>query len=717
MSTLVLNQEQRFVLETKHTAYVFDIHTEGHLQHIYWGEKLAARKDYERLKAFVVPHSSFEATRGVMGYDYIPWGELVYSEPTLKVSNSSGERGFEWVYDGYETTTLPNQAERLEIRLKDNQERYKISLFYDIYREYDMIGRSQKITNTAEEAFKIEAARSLQVSFLPGQEYQFSHLSGKWVGEFQLVREPLTEGRKTIDSRRGSTSHQANPWFAIDTGATEDTGDVWFGHFAYSGNWDIHAEKDTHGFVHLAGGVNDFDFSITLAKEETYETPVFFIGFSSSGFTKMSQLAHRFQQEVILPEPNRSKLRKVLYNSWEATYFDVSAKEQMRLADQAADLGCEMFVVDDGWFGERHADNAGLGDWYVNKDKFPQGLNPLIEKVNARGMDFGIWVEPEMVNEDSDLFRSHPDWVYQFAGKSLTKARNQLVLNFGKQEVRDYILQSMEQLLEHHSIRFIKWDMNRAVSEPGNVRKQSGTVVPTASAVHQQSLWVDHVEGLYQVIDQLKKKYPDVLIETCSGGGGRVDLGILQRTDQFWTSDNTDAFDRLAIQYGCSYAYNAKAMMCWVTDSPNWLNQRKVPLSYRFHSAMMGSLGIGGNLDQWSEEEKEEAASWINYYKEIRSTVQEGLQYRLTPPDGKAQFTAMQYVSQEKDHAVAVLMEHGLTYGPHPVHVRLKGLSPEAVYQDNKGFQATGSYFMKAGIQWDLKEHYQSEIYELTKLS
>ncbi|SES30440.1 alpha-galactosidase [Salipaludibacillus aurantiacus] len=729
MGIYVCRDEKRFVLETANTAYIFDRQDDGHLQHVYWGKKMPYKEDYEACIPHVIPHSSFEATRGVMGYEFIPWGEMVYSEPTLKVSNASGERGFEWIFDSYKIDER-EEGTRLTVTLKEaGTNRYGVELIYDLYDTFDIIGRSQKVFNYSGEPLTLEAARSLQTAFNPGKDYYFSHLAGKWTGEFQLIREPLTEGRKTIDSRRGSTSHQANPWFAIDTGANEDDGDVWFGHFAYSGNWDIHVEKDAFGFVQVCGGLNDFDFSVALSEGESFETPVFFAGYTGDGFTGMSHLAHRFQRENILPPKHRGELRKVLYNSWEATYFDVSEAEQKRLADKAAAIGCELFVVDDGWFGERHSDQAGLGDWYVNREKFPRGLTPLIDHVHGLGMDFGIWVEPEMVNEDSELFRAHPDWVYQFSGKKKTEARNQLVLNLGKKEVRHYIQGWLDDLLQHHDIRFIKWDMNRAISEPGNVRQiHGGAMAHTEGAAEQQKLWLDHVEGLYEVMDGIKEKYPHVVVETCSGGGGRIDLGVLQRTDQFWTSDNTDAVDRLPIQYGCSYAYNAKAMMCWVTDSPNWLNQREVPLKYRFHSAMMGSLGIGGNLDQWNDVELAEAKKWIAEYKEIRATVQEGNQYRLAPAatrakgfghsvNGNEAVFAIQYVSEgTKEESVVFLLEQGIAYGPQKVRLQLKGLDPEALYEDNEGLRASGSYFMRHGIEWTPSEHYKSQLYRLKKV-
>jgi len=293
-----------------------------------------------------------------------------------------------------------------------------------------------------------------------------------------------------------------------------------------------------------------------------------------------------------------------------------------KLAEKAASLGVELFVLDDGWFGERNDDTAGLGDWYVNKKKFPHGLTSLISYVNELGMDFGLWVEPEMVNKNSNLYNLHPDWVYHFPNRLRSESRNQLVLNLAKKEVVEYIYDFMNTLLGAYNIKFIKWDMNRPFSEPG---------WSEASKFQQQEIWVCHVQGLYQILDRLRRKYPEVIFESCSGGGGRIDLGILQRTDQVWVSDNTDAFDRLKIQEGFSYAYPPKIMMSWVTDSPNWLNQRKLSLEYRFNVAMMGSLGIGGNLNNWSKNEIKLAKEKVIQYKKIRETIQHGDQYRLLP--------------------------------------------------------------------------------------
>ena len=319
---------------------------------------------------------------------------------------------------------------------------------------------------------------------------------------------------------------------------------------------------------------------------------------------------HRFELTKIVPQAPKPKVRPVLYNSWEATEMNVDEPGQVALAEKAASIGTERFVMDDGWFGQRKTDHAGLGDWYVNPQKFPNGLKPLIDKVHALGMDFGLWVEPEMVNPDSDLYRKHPDWVINFTGRPRTEGRTQLVLNLARPDVRAYVFNFLDKILTDNQISFLKWDYNRNWAEPG---------WPAVAPEEQQKIYVQFTLNLYSILDELRAKHPGVEIETCSGGGGRVDLGIFAHTDEAWTSDNTDPFDRLSIQHGFSQAYSPGLMMAWVTDSPHWLNARTTSIEYRFLSSMQGSLGVGANLNKWQPADFAAAKSMITAYKDIRS--------------------------------------------------------------------------------------------------
>jgi alpha-galactosidase len=403
----------------------------------------------------------------------------------------------------------------------------------------------------------------------------------------------------------------------------------------------------------------------------------------------------------------------VLYNSWEATEFNVSESRQKELADKAGKLGVELFVIDDGWFGKRNNDRAGLGDWFPNAEKFPNGLKPLIDYVNQLGMDFGLWVEPEMVNRDSNLYRAHPDWVMNFPDRPRSELRNQLVLNLARDDVTEYIFNVLDKLATQYKIRYFKWDMNRTFSEPGWPEQAPGD---------QRKLWVKYVLNLYNIMDRLRAKHPNLEIESCSGGGGRIDLGILKRVDEFWTSDNTEAFDRLRIQEGFSQAYAAKFMSAWVTDVPN-TNGRSTPLQYRFLVAMQGALGIGANLNKWSEEDSRLAKQMIALDKRIRDTVQLGSLYRLLSPRTN-DVTANEYVSSDGAQAVLFAFRHSQEYDTPPPTIQLRGLDARAVYKlesidgklIDKRPELSGAYLMESGLNLNLRGDFDSTAVMLDRI-
>src|SRR6185369_311136 len=437
-----------------------------------------------------------------------------------------------------------------------------VELHYSVDAATGVLGRSAVIVNRTKAPLTIEQAAAASWNLPAGNDYRLRYLSGRWAAEWTLNEQNVAPGKTVLESRRGSTGHQNSPWFAIERGESrdEETGEVWFGALAWSGSWSISVEQDQLRQVRVIGGFNAFDFAYRLAPGEKLTTPEFYGGYSHDGVGGASRLLHRFEVSRILPLAPYPRPRPVVYNSWEATEFKVNEPGQEALAEKAASIGVERFVMDDGWFGQRKDDHAGLGDWYVNKDKFPNGLKPLIDKVHAVGMDFGLWVEPEMVNPDSDLYRKHPDWVLNFPGRPRTELRNQLVLNLARNDVRDYVLGFLDDLLKQNDIAFLKWDYNRNWSEPG---------WDAAATEDQKKVYVAYVENLYSILRELRARHPKVEIESCSGGGGRVDLGIMHLTDEIWTSDNTDPFDRLSMQDGFTYAYTPGIMMAWVTDSPN----------------------------------------------------------------------------------------------------------------------------------------------------
>ena len=612
---LFLKKQKLWVLQAGEGTYAFGVNERGELQHLYWGKRMGA-EDFGG--AHSLPEwSAFDLSTTTTPQEYPGWGAGLYVEPALKITFANGNREVVLHYLEHQI-----KNDNLEITLKDEGSPLLVHLHYRAYADSGIIERSTRIENRTSEAVTLESAQSAAWTLPPDRSYQFHYLTGRWAGEWQLQSEKLLVGKRVIESRRGSTGVEANPWFAIDRSSDTDEshGPVWFGELGWSGSWRFTIERTSSDQCRVVGGFNPFDFSYRLAPGESLETPPFFAGFTDAGLGEASRILHRFQLEQILPGHPHARTRPVLYNSWEATEFNVDEAGQMALAEKAARLGVERFVVDDGWFGQRNNDHAGLGDWYVNPQKFPHGLKPLIDRVHTLGMDFGLWVEPEMVNPDSDLYRKHPDWVMNFPGRPRTQGRNQLVLNLARDDVKEYVFTWLDRLVTDNDIALLKWDYNRNWSEPG---------WPEAPLADQKKIWVRYVQNLYDILDHLRSKHPRLEIEGCSGGGARVDLGMLRRVDQVWPSDNTDALDRLTIQYGFTEAYTPHVMMAWVTDVPNGIDGRVTPLTFRFLVAMTGSLGIGGNLNKWTDDEIDVAAKMIAFYKQIRATVQDGSLFRL----------------------------------------------------------------------------------------
>lgn len=662
----VLEAAKILELRTKNSSYVFGVNENGTVQHLYWGEPVEAAECADLLR--LRHHSSFDAEVNREREEYGGWGGTLYAEPCLKVKFQNGVRDLRLRYEGYEVGSRM-AADDLIVRLRDEYYRLRVELRYRVIEKYDLIERSVTIVNEEDVPVRIDQVMAAAWSAPAEPFVRLTHVTGRWAGEYQLRRAPLTEGKKVLESRQGFTGAHANPWFALDDGkADELSGNVWFGALGWSGNWKIVLESSTFGQVRVVGGVNDFDGAFTLGPGESYTSPVFTGGFVSGGFGEMSRNLHNYQRDYVLPG---SRERKVLYNSWEATEFAVNVREQIELAKQAARIGAERFVVDDGWFGARHSDRAGLGDWQVNPQKFPNGLQELIDKVKRLGMDFGLWVEPESVNPDSELYRKHPDWVYQFPMREGTLLRNQLMLNLGKPEVKAFVLEFMTDLLSTYDIAFIKWDMNRTITEPGAVPLREHA---------EESVWIKHVDHLYEIWAELRRRFPRVEFETCAGGGSRIDLGMLRFADQAWISDNTDARDRLTIQEGFSYAYSPSVMMCWVTESPHGMNGRRLPLSFRFHSAMLGGLGIGANIARWSEAEIAEANRYVALYKQVRHMVAEGDLYRLAS-FAEGDVAAWQYVSRDRDEIAVFAFRQAQYFGDAELRLRLQGLEPDARYR------------------------------------
>ncbi|MEU6769976.1 alpha-galactosidase [Streptomyces sp. NPDC046759] len=673
------------------SSYALHLTGADELLHLHWGPRVALA-DAEALAEDPLPgYWPFESP--LDGREEYPVeGGPRFVRPALSVRTDE-RRGTEWSFRAHET-----DGDELRLRFEDDG--LAITLHYRMCG--DVVERWVTVANGTHA--RVELLRADAATWtLPDREgWRLSQLHGRWAAESRLTAAPLTHGEKVIGSRRGHTGHQHLPWVALDTDATEERGEVYGCALGWSGSWRIAVAQLPDARVQITGGAGYDDSGLLLLQPgESYTTPVFAGLWSDGGFGGASRAWHAYQRAYVIPDAGRG--RPVLFNSWEATNFDISEEQQLALARRAAEIGVELFVVDDGWFGARTSDRAGLGDWTPNPGRFPQGLKPLADQVHGLGMQFGIWVEPEMVNPDSDLYRAHPDWVQYQPGRKRTELRNQLVLNLAREDVREYLWAQLDGLLSSAPIDYVKWDFNRCFTDAG----WPGDPYP-------QRLWVDHVRALYALLDRLRAAHPGVAFESCSGGGGRIDLGVLSRTDQVWTSDNTDPLDRLAIQHGFSQIHPARVMAAWVTDSPNTqLNGRVSTLRFRFVSAMAGVLGVGGDLTEWSAEELAEARQWVELYKEIRAVVQHGELYRLRPPAGG--LSAVQYVLGEETVVLAWLQAQ--SYGEPVPALRLRGLDPTALYErPETGEVHRGAVLLHHGLRTGLEGDLDATVLRLRRM-
>ena len=704
---------RNFRIDAADSTYVLGINAQKRLQAIYWGKRLGPNDRFPA-PTQMPEAASFDLPITTTPQEFVGWGGGLYAEPDLKITFPDGNRDLSLQYVSHTIT-----GQTLRVVMKDVSREVYVALEYTADAETGILKRTAEIENRTQGPFTIEQVSAATWNLPRGTDYRLRYLTGRWAAEGTVQERVVQPGKTVLESRRGTTGAQNSPWFAIDhvsDGRSED-GDAWFGALGWSGSWQITVEQDQLQQVRVSGGPNSFDFGYRLNKGERFTTPAFYGGYSSHGIGGASRLLHRFEVDSLLPHAPHPALRPILYNSWEATEFRVDEAGQMALAEKAAAIGVERFVMDDGWFGQRKDDHAGLGDWYVNKEKFPHGLKPLIDKVHSLHMDFGLWVEPEMVNPDSDLYRKHPDWVLNFAGRPRTEGRNQMVLNLARPDVRAYVYSFLDRLLNENEIAFLKWDYNRNWSEPG---------WPAVAPEDEKKVYIDFIRNLYSILTELRSKHPKVEIESCSGGGSRVDLGILQLTDEVWPSDNTDAYDRLLIQNGFTYAYTPAVMMAWVTDSPTWVNQRTLSLQYRFLSSMQGSLGIGANLNKWGPDDFATAKTMVAQYKTVRETVQRGALYRLISPEHDSEQSVTESVSRDGSEAVVFAFLHSSReMYPFP-RIFLRGLDADATYQvmalDGKLAEdtppvASGAYWMSRGVDVLLRGDFQAAAFTLQRRS
>ncbi len=721
-------QTRTFNLNLRTSYYAFQVDAEDRLVHLGWGrrpddageEQVVAGQSavfpFDRSWSFVVqfrpdeiltfgdvttyqttikarfPSLSRPLAEGEASHVPIRDLRLRYSEYTIATDS---QPGYAPVHGLPVRDTTPRQT--LRVVLVDPVQSCTVTACYRLTPEHDIIERWLELENTGRDAITFDHCYSASLH-LPNGCTELTSVNGSWAREFCIQRSQLTPGSHVVESRTVTTGHNANPFFFLNNpgSAGEHDGIVYFGALAYSGSWQFTFEQLPTWDIRVHGGYNPFDSTITVVPGDIHRTPAFVTGLSTEGWGGASRSLHAFTRERVLPVPAHGESeRPVLYNSWEATAFDLSYENQVLLARTAAAIGVELFCVDDGWFGGRRSDRAGRGDWVVSADVFPEGLEPLVAEIERLGMKFGLWVEPEMVNPDSDLYRAHPDWVLHFPGRPRTESRNQLVLDFGRPEVVEYLFDLLNDLVRRYRIAFFKWDMNRMVTEPGSV---AGTAI-----------WRAHVKGVYNLMDRLREAHPTLEIQSCSGGGGRIDLGILARTDQVWASDNTDAFDRMRIQEGFSLAYPARTMEAWVTHEHNHMTRRVTSLQLRFALAIRGVLGIGSSLDSLSQEELDGYASYIAFYKRIRHVIQQGHLYRLQRLDEYGS-SIHEYCLPDGSEAVYSLVVETHPVGSFRPDPPLRGLRSNAIYRitDEQGTElesASGYQLMTLGFPGELKEY------------
>ncbi len=729
MSITFDEREKVFHLTTKNTSYIMKVAKEKYLSHVYWGRKIKT-PDMEnaQLNRFI----SFDAVPDTKdrGYslDFVcqeyPVGcGTDYRIPAVQAVFSDGSRAVELIYDSYKITSgkpklkgLPatyiedaSEADTLEIVLTDTLKSMKVVLMYTAYNEIDAITRSVRIINESSEQILLEKVMSASVDY-ETSDYDFVELSGAWGRERHIERNRLRSGIQSIESRRGASSHQLNPFFALASkNANEEYGEVYGFNLVYSGNFTAGVEVDQIFKARAYIGMNDYDFSWLLESGESFQAPEAVMVYSSHGFGEMSRVYHRLYRKRLVRGKYRDAIRPILANNWEATYFDFNEEKILELAKTASELGIELLVLDDGWFGKRNSDNCSLGDWYVNKEKLPDGIGGLAEKVKEYGILFGLWFEPEMVSPDSDLYRAHPDWCIHIPGRERTECRNQLTLDLSREDVCEYIIKTVSQVLDEAAIGYVKWDMNRHMSELG-----SAGLPPK----RQKEMPHRYMLGLYHVMEEIVSKHPDVLFESCSGGGGRFDPGMLYYMPQTWTSDDTDAVERLYIQYGTSLVYPVSAMGCHVSAVPNHQAHRMTSLSMRGDVAMSGNFGYELDLAAFTEEEKDEVRMQIKQYKDLRTFIQSGDMYRLQSPfEGNT--TAWQFISEDGKDIFAAYFRILCEVNGGISRMKFTALEADAMYEVlgvNGGKRYSGDELMNIGLTVDLWGDFNSRTWRFRKV-
>ncbi len=702
---IVFNEKTgEFHLYNDRISYLMRILRNGQLGQLYLGRRIPQREDhgyllenrYRPVSAYVFD-DEYSFTLEHLKQEYPAYGTTDFRMPALEICQPDGSRITDFRYASHEIskgkpaldglpatyTESEDEAETLKIVLRDTLLNVELTLLYTIFRDVDGIARSARFENKGQGAYQITRAMSLSLD-LPDDGYEWVQFSGAWGRERFLKTRRLQQGIQSVSSTRGASSHHHNPFvFLKRPTADEHQGEVIGFSLVYSGNFLAQAEVDTYGVTRMMIGINPFGFSWCLKPQESFQTPEAVMIYSTEGMNGMSQAYHRLYRTRLARGYWRDRERPVLLNNWEATYFDFTEEKLLKIAKNAKADGVELFVLDDGWFSTRCDETSGLGDWWPNMDRLPGGIKGLSEKIEALGLRFGLWFELEMVNKDSELYRAHPDWIIQTPGRHASHGRRQYVLDFSRKEVVDYIYEMVEKLIGESKISYIKWDMNRNITECFSAGY---------GAEQQGEIFHRYILGLYDLYDRLNKRFPQILFESCASGGGRFDPGLLYYAPQCWTSDDTDAVERQRIQYGTSYAYPVSSMGAHVSITPNHQLARSAPLKTRGDVAAFGAFGYELDLARLTDEERKLVKEQIRFVKKYRKLIHTGVFYRLLSPF-EGNFTAWMVVSEDKKQAIVAYFKILNDVNSAFRRLYLKGLEDRFLYHTIEDEVDTGSFY------------------------
>ena len=716
-SALVANAAQ-IKVETGDVSLIMDGEPGSALNLLYFGEKLANTSEFTYAWHITQPDTQDEYGREL----YPAYGGRFFLNPALKLTHADGVMTTQLVYRSHEQKVIDGNRTETVVHLQDKLYDARVDLHFVAYKDEDVITQSVAFSHGEKGDVTVENIASSYIT-LKAADYYLTHFHGTWAREMQLTEERLTPGVKVVESKKGvRTAQSDNSAFlvSLDGPTREYSGEVYAGALAWTGNYKMQFEVDEAGLLHISGGINPFASAISLAAGEEFVTPEMVLTYSNEGRSEITHNLHDWARRYNLAHGD--EVRPVVLNSWEGAYFDFDEKVITDMIDDAAAFGVEMFVLDDGWFGNefpRNGDNAGLGDWQVNKKKLPHGIGYLADYAVSKGMKFGIWIEPEMVNPDSKLARRHPEWIVQSGKRDLLPMRNQHLLDLSNPEVQDFVFETFDNVLKMSpNISYVKWDANRHVDNVGSTY---------LAADEQSRFWYDYIRGLYSVYERIRAKYPDVLIQLCSSGGGRVDFGALKYHDEFWASDNTNALDRLCIQYSENIFFPAMATAAHVSTSPNHQTGMMLPLKFRFDVAMMGRLGMELQPKQLVGDEREFAFNAVKLYKELRPVIQLGDLYRIDSPYDGDGYCSDVYVSKNRSEAVVFAFSTTYHNRTQSYDIKLHGLDPAKNYllrevnttggswYPGNGKVYSGEFLMKAGLSLPIGGAFTSMVLHLTE--